>query len=419
MRVNIDRQPYTVGLKWQIAASEYDVQARMKETGAELGVVLKSRKTIVGVGFAEDEGRNPPPSAAAMLALHYPASEAICVIEWADLGARDRQFWMVAISTGAVVSGTDIVIEDASFLRRQVQELVKDFGCRVVGSASLGFSGDGEAALAAANNSKTRSAASIRSLKSGTSHIQMIVLAVLLIGVVGMGWLLLQPDKTQAPVAPSIDQQAEQRKQAIAERNRMLSQDLSGFGTHELARLSRMAAKPLERSTAQWKLTRKSCEGIGTGCTYTWRAMGAGSTPDDLAKSLGVPRERVNSDTRAQTISVTDTLGAQGTHVVATEATPLAGRIQPLIDLCRRYGGKGGTCNLDAAQSVPIPNGQLLPPGLQYHRGRLSLAGRLGNMDALLPLFDGQALAPWVRADSFEIDFDSLDFRLEGHYVIP
>ena len=39
-------------------------------------------------------------------------------------------------------------------------------------------------------------------------------------------------------------------------------------------------------------------------------------------------------------------------------------------------------------------------------------------MGALLPLFDGEALVPWVRADSLELDYEQLEFRLEGHYVI-
>lgn len=415
MRITIDRHPYTVGLKWQIAASEDEVQARMEESGAELGVVLKQGKAIVGVGFAEDEGRNPPPSAAAMLALHYPA-DTLCVVEWADLG-RDRQFWMVAISGGAVVSGTDIVVEDASFLRRQVQELVKDFGCRVAGSASMGFLGDGEGALSAANSPKTRSAASIKSLTSGASSFQVLLLAALLLGVLAAGWLLLQPDQPQAPAEPVIDRQAEQRKQAIAERNRLLAQDLSGFGAYGLSKLARGAAKQMERSAALWKLSRKSCD--QSACSLTWQAMSPGAMPEQLANALGISRERVLSDTRAQTVTVTEALGAQPTRVEASESTPLTGRIQPLIDRCRRFGGMGGTCNLDAAQPASLPNAQLLPPGLQYHRGRLSLAVRIGSLDSLIPVFDTEALSPWVRADSIELDYDTLELRLEGHYVIP
>ena len=197
----------------------------------------------------------------------------------------------------------------------------------------------------------------------------------------------------------------------------MLSQDMSGFGAHELSLLARMAAKPLERSAALWKLIRKRCD--GAACTYTWQAMGAGSIPGNLAKALGIPRERVSSDTRAQTVSVAEALGAPGTRIAANESTRLSGRIQPLIDRCRRYGGKEGACNLDAAQPANTPNSQLLPAGLQYHRGRLSLDGRLGGMDALLPLFDGEDITPWVRADSLEFDFEQLKFHLEGHYVIP
>ncbi|PZN74987.1 MAG: hypothetical protein DM484_19880 [Candidatus Methylumidiphilus alinenensis] len=416
MRVSIGQRAYTVGLNWQIADSREAIQSRMEETGADAGVVLKSGKAIVGVGFATGEGRNPPPSAAAMLALHYPEGTALCVIEWADAGTHDRRYWMAAISAGAVVSGTDIVVDDAAFLRRQVQELVHDFGCRVAGSASQGFAGDGEPVLASTDSPKTRAAAAIKSLQPGTSPVQAMVLLILLAGVAAMGWLALKPTQTDAPAIPVIDSKAEQRRQAIALRNQMLSQDLSGFSVLEFHRLALQAGKSLERSAAQWRLVRKRCD--VAGCTDTWQAMGDGSVPGDLSKALGIPRDRVTSDTRAQTVSVSESPGATGTRIDAVESTPLTGRIQGLIDRCRRYGGKEGACKLDPAQPIAIPNGEMLPPGLKYQRGRFTLSGRLGGMGALLPLFDGEALVPWVRADSLELDYEQLEFRLEGHYVI-
>ena len=419
MKVSIERRDYTVGLNWQIADSKEDIQARMEETGADAGVVLTSGKAVVGVGFATGEGRNPPPSAAAMLALHYPEGEALCVVEWADAEPGDRRYWMAAISAGAVVSGTDIVVDDAAFLRRQVQELVHDFGCRVAGSASQGFTGDGEAVLASIDSPKTRAAAAIKSLQPGASPAQILVLAVLLAGVAAMGWLALRPAQTAAPAIPVIDSTAEQRRQAIALRNQMLSQDLSGFGILEFYRLAFAAGKSLERSAAQWRLVRKRCDVAGAACTHTWQAMGGGSVPGELAKALAIPRDKVASDTRAQTVSVSESLGAAGTRLDATESTPLGGRMHALIDRCRRYGGKGGGCQLDPAQPAAIPNAQSLPPSLKYQRGRISLSGPLGDMDALLPLFDGEALAPWVRADSVELDYEQLAFRLEAHYVVP
>jgi hypothetical protein len=414
-------KPYSVGLNWQLAATRAEAEVRREEGGHACGVLLKAGGRVAGVGFADGGERKPPPSAAALLAVLHPG-QAVCAVEWADTDAG-RQYWMAAVSGGAVVSGTDALFDEPGHLRRQVQDLVSDFGCRVAGSASVEFGGDGTSALAPASRS-AHAAAAIKPLQAGANPAQLLFLLALF-GVIGyLGWTLLAPEP-QAPAAlpalPVVDKDAELRKQAVAERNRLLSQDLSGFGPLRLARAARLAAKPLERSAADWTLTLKHCDAAAGGgsCAYTWHAMGAGSTPAGLAQALGLPRDAVSSDLRADTVSTSAALGAQGEAVAANESTALAGRAAPLIDRCRRYNGKGGTCTLDAAQTVAVANAQLLPPGLQYRRGRLSLAGPLGRADDLLPLFDGPELAPWVRADRFDINYESLEFRLEGHYVIP
>lgn len=414
-QATIGGQVCGVGLDWRLAASRDEIRAGMEEGGHERGVVLKFGKRIAGVGFADGETRNPPPSAAAMLALQHPDA-AVCAVEWAETEAG-RQHWMAAASGGAVVSGTDALFDDPALLRRHIEELVQDFGCRVTGGASLEFGGDGESALAAARPG-IRAAAAIRPLKAGTGPAKILLLLALSGGIAWLGWTLLKPDAPAPAAMPAIDRDAELRRQAVAERNRLLSQDLSGLGALRLARAARAAAKPLERSVAGWRLSLKRCEAAGS-CTFTWQAMGAGSTPAGLALALGVGREQAISDLRAETVSVTGSLGAAGGPVAADEGTRLEGRVQPLVDRCRRYNGGGGSCALGAAQPAAVANAQLLPPALRYRRGTLALSGPLGGAEALLPLFDGGELAPWVRADRFDIDYEKLEFRLEAHYVTP
>ena len=127
-QANIGGLPCSVGLDWRLAESQSDVEARKEESGRERGVVLRVGQRVAGVGFADGDARNPPPSAAAMLALRHP-DEAVCAIEWADADGG-RVYWMAAVSGGAVVSGTDALFDDPDALRRPVNDLVADFGCR-------------------------------------------------------------------------------------------------------------------------------------------------------------------------------------------------------------------------------------------------------------------------------------------------
>jgi hypothetical protein len=423
-KIGIGGDTYSIGLAWQIVASQDDIVARIEETGRGWGVILKSPgkgRGVVGIGFSDDEGRGIPPSAAATLALLNPG-QAVCAIERVNAdGRHDGQHWMAAVSGGAVVAGTDTLFEDDNLLRRHVQDLVRDFGCKVTGADSEKFGGDGVPAFHF-DGKKKPSAASIRSLKQGVSPVQIVALAVLFAGIGWLAWTVLQPEKAAPPAPSVIDRQAEARKQAVAERNRLLSNDLSGFGPTRMAALARSASPP-HGSQSAWRLETKRCtNNNGTyNCIYSWRALWKGATPESLATALGLERPQVSTDAKADVAIITGPLmdGHEAPpRVEAVESTVLNGNLPILIDLCRRYVGAGGACSVEAGQPVTIPNANLLPAGLAYRRGRLVLSGRLGEIDSLLPLFGGEKLSPWVLADSYAFDYGKSEFRIEGHYVL-
>lgn len=412
MRATFGDKTYTVGLTWRLAAGEDDIREALAETGLERGVVLRDGAgRIAGVGLTDDADRRPPPAAAALLALHY--ASPVLAVERAASGA----VWLAAVQDGIVVPGTDLLADDPAELERHVDELRREADYRLIGTASTGYGGSGESALRPAQASRALQKAAIRGLGRTAGPVQIALLSVLLVGV-GVGlWLFLQPGEPAVPATPVVDRQAEQRRQAIAERNRLLSADLSGVGPRRLVQAAWSAGRPYRRSAAYWRRTLSRCD--GGGCTLFWRAMVAGAIPDRLATALGVPRERIGSDTRADQVSLSEPLGLDPERIVADEGTRLSGRLPRLIDLCREYRGRGGGCTLEPAQAVAIPNASLLPPGLAYRKGRLVLDGPLGAREALLTLFDGADLSPWVRADGVEFDPDRLVYRLEAHYVLP
>jgi hypothetical protein len=418
MRVTIDGHPYTAGLRWHPVESQADIAERRAETGLDRGVILPRDRRIVGVGLlADEEENNLPPSAAALLALS--TGEAVIAVERADLGAGPSRYWVAAVLHGAVVAGTDVLLEDPDAVQRELRDLGADVEYRITGAASGEFGGDGKPVLSPARTKPRLGAAAVKSLGSAASPGQLGLLAVLVGAVLGVGgWVLLEPEApAPAPSLPLVDQQVEQRKAAIAARHQALSEALSGFEALALARWARRAGTPFQRSAVFWRLTAKRCS---TGaCTLAWEATAAGATPAALATALGLSRDDLAHDLRASTVSVTRPLDAAPDRIEATEATVLAGRLAPLVDRCRQFQGRGGTCALTAGQPPNIPNAALLPPELRFQRGGLSLSGPLGRIDALVPLFAGDALTPWVRADSIEFDYARSEFHLEGHYVIP
>jgi hypothetical protein len=411
MRANIDGKPYSVALSWHPVASRADIEERAAETGRERGVVLRSGKRIVGVGLADDDGKSPPPSAAALLALHCPG-ESLIAIERAERGGH----WLGAVVDGVVVPGADAVLDGPDAVDRQIREILRDIQCRVTGSASGEFGGDGSPALAPASLGKARAGAAIKPLRAGASPTQLLVL---LASIGAIAWLAAQTlDKKSAPTPaipmPFDDQAAELKRQAIAARNRSLSSDLSGFEPGEFGKAASAAAKSLERSAAWWKLERKRCG--ESGCALTWSALTQGATPERLAAALALPRAGVQHDLRADAVSATAPLGAVGRRIDADAQTALTPIDDALVDRCRRYNGAGGVCALAQAQPASFPNAQSLPPELAYRRGKLSLGGSLARMDSLLAAFDAM---PQVRADALEIDFAKQEFFFEGRYVAP
>jgi hypothetical protein len=416
MRATIEGHAYTVGLRWQPVESAEDIADRREETGLDWGVVLTREKRIVGVGlWAErDDDRRDSPSAAALLALSDPA--AIIAVEWADTGAGPPRYWLAAVLHGAVVAGTDVLLEDTATVAREIADLAAECDYRLTGTASADFGGDGAPALA---RTKARlAAATIRHLGRGALAGQLARLGALATAVIAVGWWALSSDSPEAVAPAVLDHQAEeQRAAAIAARNQQLSADLSGFDALSLARWAAWAGKPAGRSAALWRLVRKHCD--GTACTLTWQALDKGATPAGLARALGLARDRIGHDLQAEAVTAAWPLGATPARIEANAATVLAGRLPPLVDRCRKFQGLGGACTLDAPQPLAIPNAQWLPPELNYQKGRFVLAGPLGRSEALLPLFADAALTPWVRADAIAFDFEKSEFSLEGHYVVP
>jgi hypothetical protein len=416
MRATIEGHAYTVGLRWQPVESAEDIADRREETGLDWGVVLTREKRIVGVGlWAErDDDRRDSPSAAALLALSDPA--AVIAVEWADTGAGPPRYWLAAVLHGAVVAGTDVLLEDAATVTREIADLAAECDYRLTGTASADFGGDGAPAL---TRTKARlAAATIRHLGRGALAGQLARLGALATAVIAVGWWALSPDSPEAVAPAMLDSQAaEQRAAAIAARNQQLSADLSGFDALSLTRWASWTGKPAKRSAALWRFVRQGC--TGTACTLTWQALDKGATPAGLAQALGLARDRIDHDLQAEAVTVSWPLGAAPARVDANESTLLAGRLPPLVDRCRKFQGLGGTCTLEPPQAPPIPNAEWLPPELNYRTGRLVLAGPLGRAEALLPLFSGERLTPWVRAEHLDFDYETLEFHLEGHYVIP
>jgi hypothetical protein len=418
MRATIEGHPYTVGLRWQPVESAEDIADRREETGLDWGVILTREKRIVGVGLLaeRDEDRDPAPSAAALLALSDPT--AVIAVEWADTGSGPPRYWLAAVLHGAVVAGTDVLMEDAATVVREIADLAADYDYRLAGTASAEFGGDGAPALAPARTKAQLAAAAIRHLGRGARAGQLALLGALAAAVITVGWWTLSPDSPETVTPAVLDHQAaEQRAAAIAARNQQLSDDLSGFDALALARWGARAGKPAGRSAALWRFVRKGC--TGTACTLTWQALDKGATPAGLSAALGLARDRIDHDLQAEAVAVSWPLGAAPARIDANESTILAGRLPPLVDRCRKFQGLGGTCTLEPPQAPPIPNAELLPPELNYRTGRLVLAGPLGRAEALLPLFAGEMLAPWVRAENLDFDYENLEFHLEGHYVIP
>jgi hypothetical protein len=416
MRVTIEGHPYTVGLRWQPVESDEDIADRREETGLDWGVILKRENRIVGVGLLteRDDDQPPAPSAAALLAVSY--TEAVIAIEWANAGSGSARYWLAASLHGTIVTGTDLLLEDATLVAREIADLTADYReYRITGTASGEFGGDGAVALTPARSKARLAAAAIRHLDRGRAG-QLALLGALAVAVLAAGWWVLQPDTDTSPSAIS-QQTEEQRAAAIAARHQQLSDDLSGFDALSLVRWSMRAGKPAERSAALWRFLHKRCD--STACTLTWQALDKGATPAGLAQALGLTRERIGHDLQAETVAVTWPLGGTPTRIEANETTVLAGRLPPLVDRCRKFQGLGGTCALDAPQPLSIPNAQLLPPELNYQKGRFVLTGPIGRSEILLPLFSGAPLTPWVRADNLDIDYEKSEFSLEGHYVIP
>jgi hypothetical protein len=418
MRTTIEGHPYTVGLRWQPVESAEDIADRRDETGLDWGVILKRENRIVGVGLRaeRDDDRDPAPSAAALLALAYP--EAVIAVEWADTGVGPPRYWFAAVLHGAVVAGTDVLLDDAATVAREIADLAADYDYRLAGTASAEFCGDGAPALTPARTKARLAAATIRHLGRGARAGQLARLGALAAAVLAVGWWILQPGTPEAVAPATLDHQAaEQRAAAIAARNQQLSDDLSGFDALALARWGARAGKTAGRSAALWRFARKGC--TGTACTLTWQALDKGATPAGLAAALGLARDRIDHDLQAEAVTVSWSLGAAPARIEATDATVLAGRLPPLVDRCRKFQGLGGTCTLEPPQPPPIPNAERLPPELNYRTGRLVLAGPLGRAEVLLPLFSGEVLTPWVRAENLDFDYETLEFHLEGHYVIP
>jgi hypothetical protein len=418
MRVTIEGHAYTVGLRWQPVESAEDIADRREETGLDWGVILTRDRQIVAVGLLaeRDEDRAPAPAAAALLALAHP--EAVIALEWADTGAGPPRYWLAAVLHGAVVAGTDVLLEEAAGVAREIADLSVHCDYRLTGTASAEFGGDGAPALTPARRKARLAAAAIRHLGQGARAGQLALLGAVAAAVIAVGWWTLSPEPPPAVAPAALDYQAaEQRAAAIAARNQQLSEDLTGFDALALARWAARVGKPAGRSAALWRFVRKGC--AGTACTLTWQALDKGATPAGLAQALGLARDRIDHDLQADAVTAAWPLGAAPARIEATDATVLAGRLPPLVDRCRKFQGLGGACTLEAPQPPPIPNAELLPPELRYRKGRFVLAGPLGRAEALLPLFAGEVLTPWVRAESFDVDYENLEFHLEGHYVVP
>jgi hypothetical protein len=416
MRTTLDGYPYTVGLRWQPVESAEDIADRREETGLDWGVILSRDGQIVGVGLLPERDEDRSPAAAALLALSYP--EAVIALEWADTGAGPPRYWLAAVLHGAVVAGTDLLLEEAAGVTREIADLSVHCNYRLTGTASAEFGGDGAPALAPARSKARLAAAAIRHLGRGALAGQLALLGALATAVIAVGWWTLSPGSPEAVVPAVLDHQAEeQRAAAIAARHRQLSDDLSGFDALTLARWAVRAGKPAGRSAALWRFVRKGC--AGTVCTLTWQALDKGATPAGLTRALGLARDRIDHDLQADAVTAAWPLGAAPARIEANDATVLAGRLPPLVDRCRKFQGLGGTCTLEAPQPLLIPNAEWLPPELHYRKGRFVLTGPLGRAEALLPLFAGEVLMPWVRAESLDFDYENLEFHLEGHYVVP
>lgn len=412
MRATIDGRRYSVGLSWHPVADATDIEERIAESGRDLGVILRSGKRILAVGTIDDEGKNPPPSAAALLALHYPA-ESLVAIERTESG----EYWLGAVVDGVVVPGADALLDARVTVERHMREILRDFPCRTTGSASAEFGGDGFSILAQASSGKSRAGAAIKPLRAGISR---PLIAILLLASVGAVWLTM-PTFDKKAVLPSVatpptfDREAELERQAIAERDRLLSSDLSGFAPAEFGRVASTAAPGFHRSRAWWKLQGKRCD--ESACLYRWTALAAGSTPERLAAALGVPRSSLSHDLRADTVGATAPLGTSAPRVVVDETLVLAPIDDALVDQCRLYNAAGGVCILEAAQPAPIPNVRSLPAQLAYRRGKFSLSGSLARMDALLAT--AFSSLPQIRANALDIDFEKRRFLLEARYVAP
>lgn len=416
MRVSIGGQPWSIGLYWGLVESDADLAERRAEMGRDKGVALRRGRQLVGVGLSGDDGRSPPPAAAALLALRHRDGGPALAIEWADTERGAHGIWLAAAAGGAVVHDTDRWFEsdDRAAVRRLVDDLLREADYAIVGGASAEFGGDGQCALAAAP-ARDRALAAIRPLGGGTGPGQIALLLALLGAVAAAAWwVFAEPDDAAPPPTAFQDSQAALRDEAIAARHRQLAADLSGFDPPALARLAQQAGRDIQRSAAYWRFTGKRCG--ARGCDLAWTALGGAATPVGLAAALGLDRGQVTHDLRAESVSVAVPLGAEPPRIEADAATPLDGRIPALVDRCRRVQGLGGGCVLNPAQPVAVPNAQLLPPELRYQTGRLTLSGHLGRIGPLLDVFGGLA---WVRADRLDIDYDPLKFDFEGHYVIP
>lgn len=311
MRVTIGGQPYSVGLYWGLVESEADIAERRAETGRDRGVALRRGRQLVGVGLSDDDGRNPPPAAAALLALRHQGGGPALAIEWADAAHGTHGIWLAAVAGGAVVHDTDRWFEsdDRAAVGRLVDDLLREDDYAVVGGASAEFGGDGQCALADAP-ARDRALAAIRPLGGGATPGQIALLLVLLGAVAAAGWwVFAEPDAAAPPNPSAYDAQAALRDEAIAARHRQLSADLSGFAAPALARLAQRAGRDLQRSAAYWRFAGKHCG--ANGCDLAWTALGQAATPAGLAAALGLDRDRVAHDLRAEAVSVAVPLGAE------------------------------------------------------------------------------------------------------------
>lgn len=416
MRVSIGGRPYTVGLLWTSVESAEDIADRRDETGRDVGVILRAGRKPVSLGLAaEEEGRGAPPSAAALLAL--AASGPALAVEWVEREDGQRAYWVAATLGGAVVPGTDVLHEDKAAVRRLIDDLRGDAEYRILGEASAEFGGSGEPALPA--DRKLLAKATPRPLDGELTPARLAILLGLLAAAGLAAWLGLRQEAAppQAPMVDLAGEQERRRQAAIAARNQRLSEDLSGFSVRALAAAGMVSGRGIAHSAAYWKLKNKACD--RSTCTIVWNAIAPGAVPAALAAGLGLSREKVAHDTRAETVSVGVPLEAVPERVEASASTALDGRVWQLVDRCRRYSGLGGTCELGDPQPVQLPDATLLPPELAYRTGTLVLSGPVSRADRLLALFADAETSRWVRGDRIGFDAETLQFRLEGHYVVP